>query len=89
MCEKSVEVKGWTLRFETLEMFNKATEENLWSMTNVPDCLKTQEICKRVVEKDPYTLKFAPDQYTIPEMCERVVEGDLQSWTLNCRLSWY
>ena len=54
----------------------KAVEEYLHPLRDVPDHLKTQEICKRVVEYDPGTLQYVTDCLKTDEMCEKAAEED-------------
>ena len=50
----------------------------------IPDHLKTQEMCNEAVCMEPWSLKFVPDQYKAQEMCERrAVHTDEQSYTLK------
>ena len=41
---------------------------------DVPDYLKTQEICDEAVRKDPWFLVYIPDSFNTQQMCEVAVE---------------
>ena len=40
----------------------------------IPDHLKTQQMCDEAFEEKPYSLKYVPDHLKTKEMCERAVE---------------
>ena len=44
-------------------MCNEAVEKASWSLYDIPDNLKTQEMCNKAVEDDPYSLLFVPDWF--------------------------
>ena len=39
----------------------------------IPDHLKTQEMCNEAVRMKPWSLKFVPDWYKTQEMCNEAV----------------
>ena len=45
-------------------------------MKDVPDHLKTQEVCNKMVEGDPWLLGDSPDHLKARGMCEKVVEDE-------------
>ena len=53
-------------------MCNKIMVEDPWSLVDVPDYLKTKEMCKRDIQKDPYMLKSVPDQHKIQRCLNEV-----------------
>ena len=42
----------------------------------IPDNLKTQEICNEAMRIEPYSLAFVPDCFKTEEMCDKAVEID-------------
>ena len=48
---------------------------------NVPDHLKTQEMCQKAAEVDPWQLKFVPEDLITQEMCNKAVDDC--SWQLK------
>ena len=57
-------------------MCEKAFEENPYTLEEVPDHFKSQELCERVVEEDPELLECVPDHFKTQEMCDGVVGED-------------
>ena len=55
-------------------MFGKAVEVDTYTLTFVPDPLKTEEMCEKAVEKKPWSLKFVPDRHKTQGMCNEVVQ---------------
>lgn len=53
-------------------MCNKIMVEDPCSLVDVPDYLKTKEMCKRDIQKDPYMLKSVPDQHKIQRCLNEV-----------------
>ena len=45
-------------------------------MRDVPDHLKTQEICSETVRREPYTLRYAADHLKTQRICEKAVEDE-------------
>ena len=42
----------------------------------IPDNLKTQEMCKEAMRIEPYSLAFVPDSFKTQEMCDKAIEID-------------
>ena len=42
----------------------------------IPDHLKTQEMCNEAMRMDPYSLAFVPDNLKTQEMCDKALEID-------------
>ena len=42
----------------------------------IPDNLKTQEVCNEAMRIEPYSLAFVPDCFKTQEMCDKAVEID-------------
>ena len=47
---------------------------NSLTLKDVPDHLKTPEMCQKAVEEDLHCLEFVPDKFKTAEMCEKVVD---------------
>ena len=45
----------------------------LWDIEDVPNRLKTAEICNGVVKKSPYHLEHVPDRFITQEICDGCV----------------
>ena len=59
-------------------MCNKVVEKAPWIIVlyDVPDHLKTQEMCNRVVRTVPNAFHRIPDHFKTQEMCKKAVEKD-------------
>ena len=44
-------------------MCDKEVEKDQWSLVEVTDHFKTQEMCNKAVEKDPCSLSEVPDHF--------------------------
>ena len=51
-------------------MCNEAVEVNPWQLYDVPDFLKTEEMCDDVVRRDSYLLQFVSDWFVTQEQLE-------------------
>ena len=51
-------------------MCSEAVEVNPWQLYDVPDYLKTQEMCDDVGRRDSYLLQFVPDWFVTQEQLE-------------------
>ena len=59
------------------EMSDKAVQAGLFgpfSIPNVPERFKTEEMCIKAFETNPLLLEDVPDDFKIQGTCERVVE---------------
>ena len=52
-------------------------------MQEIPDHLKTQEMCADAVHIKPYSLKFVPDCFKTQEVCDKAVEGGYMHWNTS------
>ena len=53
--------------FKTLEICEKAVEDDPWQLKYAPDHLKIQEICNGAVRDDPSSLRYVPDWFVTRE----------------------
>ena len=51
-------------------MCNEAVEVSSWQLYDVPDYVKTQEICDDMGRRDSYLLQFVPDWFVTQEQLE-------------------
>lgn len=42
-------------------------------ISEIPECLETQEMCDEVVCIEPYSFKFVPDSLKTKEICNKAV----------------
>ena len=61
-------------------MCDEAVKDNTWSLYDVPDHFKTQDMCERAVEDEPKTLQYVLDHLKTQEMCNEAVGID--PWSL-------
>ena len=60
-------------------MCDKEVEKDPWSLAEVPEHFKTQEMWNKAVNKDPYSLSEVPEYFKTQKMCNKAVEKDLYS----------
>ena len=61
-------------KLTTQEFYNEAVDKNPCNLEDVPDHLKSSEMCIKVVEKVPNCFKYVPDHLKSLEMCIKAVE---------------
>ena len=57
-------------------MCDKAVEASPfgpYSLANVPDCFKTEDMCIKAVEKCTWLLKYVTDRFKTQEICNEAV----------------
>ena len=69
-------------------MCNEAVEVNPWQLYDVPDFLKTEEMCDDVVRRDSYLLQFVSDWFVTQEQLERWHDDD-DCCTDDELIEWY
>ena len=53
----------------------KTVKKDPWSLAEVPDHFKTQEMCNKAVEKDSCLLSEVPDHFKTEQMCNKAILG--------------
>ena len=53
----------------------KTVKKDPWSLAEVPDHFKTQEMCNKAVEKDSCLLSEVPDRFKTEQMCNKAILG--------------
>ena len=66
----------------------KALEVDPWQLYDIPDYLKTQNMCDDVVRRDSYSLMYVPDQFATQEQLE-IWHDDNKCYTDDEILGWY
>ena len=56
-------------------------------INEVPDLLKTQEMCIEVTERNPWQLEYVPYHFKTQEICNKAVHMD--PWLLNYVPDWF
>ena len=69
-------------------MCNEAVEVNPWQLYDVPDFLKTEEMCDDVVRRDSYLLQFVSDWFVTQEQLE-IWHDDDDCCTDGELIEWY
>ena len=69
-------------------MCNEAVEVNPWQLYDVPDFLKTEEMCDDVVRRDSYLLQFVSDWFVTQEQLE-IWHDDDDCCTDDELIEWY
>ena len=69
-------------------MCNEAVEVNPWQLYDVPDFLKTEEMCDGVVRRDSYLLQFVSDWFVTQEQLE-IWHDDDDCCTDDELIEWY
>ena len=82
MSKRTIEILLHPIRFtadhlKTQEMYNKAVEEDPWSLKDVPDHFKTQDMFIKTLEVDLYILRYVPDYLKTQKMCDEAVQNGL------------
>ena len=67
MCDEAVEADPYMLKFVPVE---RAFEKYLYPMRDVPNHLKTREMCNKAVVEDPWQLSDFPDHLKTQGMCD-------------------
>ena len=69
-------------------MCNEAVEVNPWQLYDVPDFLKTEEMCDDVVRRDSYLLQIVSDWFVTQEQLE-IWHDDDDCCTDDELIEWY
>ena len=68
-------------------MCNEAVEVNPWQLYDVPDFLKTEEMCDDVVRRDSYLLQFVSDWFVTQQL--EIWHDDDDCCTDDELIEWY
>ena len=63
-------------------MCEKTNEAWPWSLSYVPDHMKTQNMCIDTARIEPYTLEYVPDWYKTYQMCLKQLKNSHGYWNL-------